>query len=243
VKSRDVFLRTIRAARARAGYLLLLGVVVFVPLGLLDALADRVHEVHAASPGELLDLGKVALIAGLLAQAATTLLGEVFYAGAVGLAMREGVESPPPSLRDVARRLSYGRLIAVDILFTLGTAVGLLLVIAPGVVFFGWFALAGPIVEIEGRGVRAAFARSRELVRGSFWTVVLVLIPIVLAGELLAGALLQLPHLVIHEPFVSDWAGEVISNVAISPFYAVAAVLMTLDLAAPKVRGLSGKIG
>jgi hypothetical protein len=234
VRARDIYVRTVRAFRSRAGYLLVLGLVVFVPLGLLDALADRVHEIHAGSPGEVFDLGTIALIAGLLAQAVTTLLGEVFYAGAVGLAMRQGEHAPPPSLRDVARRLSYGRLIAVDILFGVAVAIGLLLLVAPGILIFGWFALAGPIVEIEGRGVRAAFARSRQLVRGSFWTVLLVLIPILLASSLLAGALLQLPHLVIHEPFVSAWIGEVISNVAISPLYAVAAVLMTLDLAARK---------
>jgi hypothetical protein len=234
VRARDIYVRTVRAFRSRAGYLLVLGIVVFVPLGLLDALADRVHEIHASSPGDLLDLGTLALIVGLLAQAVTSLLGEVFYAGAVGLTMRRGEHSPPPSLRDVARRLSYGRLIAVDIVFGVAVGLGLLLFIAPGVLLFGWFALAGPIVEIEGRSARAAFARSRELVRGSFWTVVLVLVPIVLVSELLAAALFQLPHLVIHEPFVSDWVGESISNIAISPFYAVAAVLMTLDLAARK---------
>jgi hypothetical protein len=205
--------------------------MVFVPLGLIDALADRVREIHAESPDELLDLGTLAILLGLLAQAATTLLGEVFYAGAVGLAMRRGEHSSPPALRDVARRLSYGRLIAVDLLFGLGSAIGLLLLVVPGILFFGWFALAGPIVEIEGRGVRGAFARSRRLVRGSFWTVLLVLIPITIASELLAEALLQIPHLLIHEALVRDWVSEAMSNIILSPFYAVAAVLLTLDLA------------
>lgn len=243
MRARDVYLRTARVTWARAGYLLLLGAVVFVPLGLLDALADRAHEIHAASASDLFDLGTVALIVGLVVQAATTLIGEVFYAGAVGLAMRPGEHSPPPSLVDVARRLSYGRLILVDVLFGIGTALGLLLLVAPGVVFFGWFALAGPVVEIEGRGARAAFARSRQLVRGSFWTVVLVLIPITLASELVANGLLQVPHLVIHEPLLRDWAGETLSNVLLSPFYAVAAVLMTLELAGRKSEVQAKKSG
>jgi hypothetical protein len=231
VRARDIYARTLRAFWTRAGYLILLGAIVFVPLGFIDALADRVHEIHADSPDEVFDLGTLALIAGLLVQAATTLLGEVFYAGAVGLAMRGGVESASPSLREVARRLSYGRLIAVDILFGIGVAIGLLLLVAPGVIFFVWFALTGPVVELEGRGVRAAFARSRRLVRGSFWTVLLVLVPITIASELLADAFLQLPHLVIHEPLIRDWVGESLSNILLSPFYAVAAVLMTLRLA------------
>lgn len=230
MKARDVYVRTARAFRARAGYLLLLGAVVFIPLGLLSALVDRANDIHAEGASEVFDLGTLALIAAVLAQAATTLLGEVFYAGAVGLTMREGEDSPPPSLRYVVRRLSYGRLIAVDILLSIGVAVGLVLLVVPGIVFFGWFALAGPIVELEERGVRAAFARSRQLVRGSLWTVLVVLIPITLASEALAAGLLELPHLFIHDPLLRDWAGESLSNILLSPFYAVAAVLMTLDL-------------
>jgi hypothetical protein len=230
MRARDVYVRTVRAYRRRAGYLLLLGVVVFVPLGFLDALANRVHELRLESGEAVFDLATLGLVAGLLAQAATTLLGEVFYAGAVGFAMRQGEDAPSPSLRAIARRLSYGRLIAVDILFGVGTAIGLLLLVVPGVVLFGWFALAGPIVEIEERGVKAAFKRSRQLVRGSFWTVLIVLIPITILSELLAELLLELPHLVIHDPLVRDWAGEALSNILLSPFYAVAAVLMTLEL-------------
>jgi hypothetical protein len=234
VRARDIYARTVRAYRTRAGFLLLLGVVVFVPLGLLDALAERVNEIHTESPDEVFDFATVAFIVGLLAQVVTTLLGEVFYAGAVGLTMRRGERSQPPSLRDVARRLSYGRLIAVDILFSLVIAIGLVLLIVPGVVFFGWFALAGPVVELEGRGVRAAFARSRQLVRGSLGAVLLVLIPITIASGLLGEGLVELPHLVIHDPLLRDWAGEALSNILLSPFYAVAAVLMTLQLTAVK---------
>jgi len=240
MRAREIYVRTVRAYRARAGFLLLLGALVFIPLGLLDALAG---EIDLESPG-VFDLETAALIGGVLAQAGTTLLGEVFYAGAVGLTMRQGEHSPPPSLRYVARRLSYGRLIAVDILLTLGVALGLLLLIVPGLLFFGWFALAGPIVELEGRGVRTAFARSRQLVRGSVWTVLLVLVPITLASEALASGLVELPHLVIHTPFLRNWVGESLSNILLSPFYAVAAVLMTLELAARKSeRGSSVRSG
>jgi hypothetical protein len=230
VRTRDIYVRTARAFRARAGFLLLLGAIVFIPLGFLSALTDRINEIHAESASGVFDLGTVGLIAAVVAQAVTTLLGEVFYAGAVGLRMRKGEHSRPPPLREVARRLSYGRLIAVDILLSLIVAIGLVLLIVPGVVFFGWFALAGPIVELEGRGVRASFARSRQLVRGSLWTVLLVLVPITLASEALAAALFELPHLVIHEPLIRDWVGEALSNILLSPFYAVAAVLMTLQL-------------
>jgi hypothetical protein len=234
----------------RAGYLLVLGALVFVPLGLLDAAANEVSEIDISSLSELTDPGTLAVFAGLLLQALTSLLGDVFYAGAVGLSLREGERSPPPSLRAVVRRLSYRRLIAVDILFALGTAIGLLLLIVPGIVFFAWFALAGPLVELQGATVRRAFVRSRQLVRGSFWTVLQVLLPITVASELLTDAALDLIHGAIHSRFLGDWAGEALANLLFSPFYAVAAVLMTLELSGrvtqhgrPVRRGACGGAG
>jgi hypothetical protein len=225
VTARQVYVHTARTYWRRAGYLLVLGVAVFVPLGLLDALANQWGEIHV---DDLSDLRSIALVAGLIAQAFTSLLGEVFYAGAVALALAGGERSDPPSFGTVARRLAYGRLIAVDIIFGVCVIVGLVLLIVPGIVLFTWFALAGPVVELEGAGVRAAFRRSRQLVRGRFWTVLLVLVPITLASEALSGVSLEAVHLVIHSPFLSDWVGEAIANVALSPFYAVAAVLMAL---------------
>jgi hypothetical protein len=207
----------------------MLGIAVFVPLGLLESLANQASEIDLSSLGALSDIGAIALGIGFAAQAITSLLGEVFYAGAVALALARGEESEPPSLRSVGRRLAYWKLIAVDIVFGVGAALGTLLLIVPGIVFFTWFALAGPIVELEGAGVRGAFARSRQLVRGRFWTVLLVLLPITLGSELLATAAVEAVHLVIHSALLGDWIGEAVSNILLSPFYAVAAVLMTLQ--------------
>jgi hypothetical protein len=228
VTARGIYARTARIYWRRAGYLLILGVAVFVPLGLLDSLANQAGEIDAGNVDELSGLGNIALATGFIAQAITSLLGEVFYAGAVALALAGDEGSDPPSLGSVARRLAYLRLIAVDIIFGVAVVIGLVALIIPGIVLFTWFALAGPVVELEGAGVRAAFRRSRQLVRGRFWTVLLVLLPITLASEALSSASLELVHLVIHSPFLSDWVGEAIANIALSPFYAVAAVLMTL---------------
>ena len=230
VTARGFYVRTARTYWRHAGYLLILGIAVFVPLGLIDALANRFAELDPSDLEQLSDLAAVGLVIGLLAQAITSLLGEVFYAGAVALALAGGVEAKPSSLTSVARRLAYWRLIAVDIVFVTATAVGLLLLIVPGIIVFTWFALAGPVVELEGAGVRAAFRRSRRLVRGHFWTVLLVLLPITLGSELLSGATVAGFHNLIHSSLLSDWAGEAFANIVLSPFYAVAAVLMTLQL-------------
>jgi hypothetical protein len=227
--ARHFYVHTARTYWKRAGYLLVLGIIVFVPLGLLGALVDQVGEIETEDLEGVSTLGLAALIVGFLAQAVTTLLGEVFYAGAVALALAEGEDAEPPSFRSVGRRLAYGRLIAVDLIFGVGAALGTILLIVPGIIFFTWFALAGPVVELEGAGVRGAFRRSRQLVRGRFWTVLVVLLPITLASEALSTAILELAHDVIHNELLSAWMGEAIFGVLLSPFYAVAAVLMTLE--------------
>ena len=228
--ARCIYTRTARIYWQRGGYLLLLGAAVFVPLGLIDALADRAPELHVSDPGQLGDLSTIALLLGFAAQAFTSLIGEVFYSGAVALSLAAGERQPPPSLRTVARRLAYGRLIAVDLVFGAIVAAGLIAFIVPGVILFTWFALAGPVVELEGAGIWAALKRSRRLVRGRFWKVFAVLVPITLASELLSTGSLQVIHLVIHEPLLGDWVGEAVTNILLSPFYAVAAVLLTLEL-------------
>src|SRR5215211_111350 len=230
VTARGFYVRTARTYWRHAGYLLILGIAVFVPLGLIDALANRFAELDPSDLEQLSDLAAIGLVIGLLAQAITSLLGEVFYAGAVALALAGGVEAKPSSLTSVARRLAYWRLIAVDLLFVTATALGFVALIVPGILLFTWFALAGPIVELEGAGVKAAFARSRMLVRGRFWTVLLVLLPIAVASEALSIVTIDGFHQLIHSPLVSDWVGEALANILLSPFYAVAAVLMTLEL-------------
>lgn len=225
-----IYRQTLRTFRERAGFLLLLGMLVFVPLGFIDALADRVETIHISHVSDLSDLVTAALAVGFLLQVATSLLGEVFYSGAVALTLAHARHGHKPTLREISGSLSYGRLIAVDIVFGVAVAIGLVLLVVPGVVLFTWFSLAGPLVEIEGDGVRVSFARSRRLVKGRFWVVLAALGPITLASEALTGAMLSLSHDAISNPFLRYWIGESVANVALSPFYAVAAVLITLAL-------------
>ena len=223
-------MRTARTYWRQGGYLLLLGIAVFVPLGLVDAIADRIQDVRIEDLGGFTDLGTYALLAAIVIQAVTSLIGEIFYSGAVAIALARGEESEPPAMLTIARQLSYGRLILVDLIVAAGTAIGLLALVVPGLVFLTWFALAGPIIELEGTPVRAALKRSRQLVRGHFWAVFLVVLPISLGSEILSTASLDWFHELIHNHILSDWAGEAVTGVLLSPIYAVAVVLMTLQL-------------
>jgi hypothetical protein len=226
VTVRGIYGRTLTTYWRHAGFLILLGAVVFVPLSLLDVLADRAKEIDTNNVTNF-EFG--ALIAGLSAQGVTSLLGEVFYSGAVALSLT-GERRARPTLLGVARRISYWRLIAVDLLFALGTGIGLDLFLLPGIAFFTLFALAGPVVELERAGVGAAFARSARLVLPSFWRVLAVLVPITLVTAALSGIAIDLLPEVAGSNFLSDWIGEAATSVLLSPTYAVAAVLITLEL-------------
>jgi len=230
----SVYARIGRTYWRWAPSLLLLAVVVFIPLGFLHALTVNA-EVGSVDFGTGFKL--LATAAAVLAIAGTGLLGEVFYAGAVAISLTHRREGRPPSLREIAGMVNYGPLIAIDLIYGVLVAVGLVFFLLPGVLVFVWLGLAAPVVEIEHRGIRAALVRSVRLVRGRFWLVALVLIPIELLGDGLTGWITGLTHNLFASELLSEWVADVVSNVAFTPFYAVAAVLLTVDLIQEKGGG------
>jgi hypothetical protein len=222
------FGRIMRLYAGWAPYLAALALIVFVPVGLVHSLTLE------AEIGDF-ELGGLVEVAGLVlaiaALAVTGLLGEVFYTGAVAALITGDHEAGErPTLREIAREVEYGRLIAIDLIYGLIVAIGFLLLVVPGVTAFVFFALAAPVVEIEGGGIRASFARSARLVRRRFWTVLAMLLPVELAGSGLTQLLTDLSEDLLGHGLLAHWAGDVASNVALTPFYAVAAVLITVSL-------------
>jgi hypothetical protein len=67
-------------------------------------------------------------------------------------------------------------LIAVGILAGIGIAIGIFLLIVPGLILLTLWAVVAPVVVVERPGIFAAFSRSQELVRGSGWQVFGVII-------------------------------------------------------------------
>jgi len=223
----SLYARIVRTYWSWAPSLLLLGLIVFVPLGLLDALAA---EVDLDSLDVTSGIKIAALVAAIGALTTTSLLGEVFFSGAVAVSLTNPEGERPPPLRGIARRLRYGRLIAVDVVYVLIVVIGLLLLVVPGVLAFVWLGLAGPVVEIEDRTVRGALARSWHLVRGNFWLVFGVLVPIELVGDAIGEWIAELIHDALGDSLLAGWLAESLSNIAFSPLFAVAAVLLTLEL-------------
>lgn len=220
--------------------LLLLAVVVFIPLGLIHALT---LEANIGSFDLDSGLAVFAIVGAVVALAATGLIGEVFYTGAVSILLTHPHDGRPPSLREIAGMIKYGPLIAIDLLYGFTVALGLVFFFIPGLLVFVWLGLAAPVVEIEHRGVRAAFRRSVELVRHKFWVVALVLIPIEIVGDALTNLATEVTHDIVGSEFICDWLADVLANIAFTPFYAVAAVLLTVDLIHEKGGGVELHLG
>ena len=230
MKPRDVpalYVRIVRTYFNWAGSLLPLAVFVFVPLGLIHAVPVHFDATHLDLKGAI---DVFVLVLAIVALGATGLIGEVFYAGAVAIALTHPHDGEPPSLREVARMINYKRLIAVDLLYVLLVAAGLAAFFLPGIALYVYLGLAAPVVEIERRGVRAAFARSFHLVRGHFWIVAAILLPLEVAGDAITNAAIHLAHVLLGDTLFAEWLADTSTNVLFTPFYAVAAVLLTLDL-------------
>jgi hypothetical protein len=133
------------------------------------------------------------ILAGLVA----LILG-IFYQGMVVGLVRD--------VQDGRRDSSMGELfsavapvalplLVVSILFGIGVAIGLILLIVPGLILLTIWAVVAPVVVIERPGIFAAFGRSRSLVRGHGWTVfgVIVLVFLISVGVSLVAALIGAP--------------------------------------------------
>ena len=224
---RDVLAEMGAAYRERWRVLLGTGLLVFVPVGLVTA-PDAPLEDADPNGVDLL----TALEAGGLAaaQSVATVIGTVLYAGVVAAVVVARREGSRPPFKKLARTLPYGRLIAADVLVALVVAVGFLLLIVPGLVFLTWFALVAPAIETEHRGVLEAFRRSRQLVRPYFWKVAALVIPTLLAEELIASAVESGSRRGLGETFGGEWAGFVLGNLLAAPIFALAVVVLFHEL-------------
>lgn len=221
------YVRIVRVYFSWAPTLLLLAAIVFLPLGLIGALATEI-EINTDNVDSAIEVA--ALVGAIGALAATSLLGEVFYSGAIAIGLTHPEHEHPPKLREIARRISYRRLIVIDILYVALVLLGMAAFIVPGVLIFVYLGLAGPVVEIEERTMRQAFRRSFDLVRGRFWFVFFVLAPIEILGDAVGEYLGHAIHEALADSFVGTWLAETVASSVLSPLFAVAVVLLTLDL-------------
>jgi hypothetical protein len=172
----------------------------------------------------------LALLAALIT-AVVSLVGTFWLQGALVYAVddvRDGrIDS---SIQELFERVRpyLGTLILAGILAGLGIAIGLVLLIVPGLILLTWWCLISPVIVLEGKSVGEAFSRSRELVRGHGWTVFGIVIISVLAVAIASGLIQAIFSFL--GPFLRYWIGGSIASAIVDPFLAVALTLTYFEL-------------
>jgi hypothetical protein len=165
----------------------------------------------------------ISLIALFWVQGALVRAVEDIRDGRADMSLGETYERVRPQLPAI---------IVGGLLAGLGIALGLVLLIVPGLILLTWWIVLIPVIVLEERSAGEAFGRSRELVRGHAWSVfgVIVLTILLVIAFNIVLSLLLLP--------VSDWLRSFVSNIVVgtvvTPFVVVTWTTLYYRLRAAK---------
>jgi hypothetical protein len=137
--------------------------------GVLIPLAFWLFFVVAIVQGLAEDSALLLLIGALL-----NLVFSILYQGMVVSLVRDVQDGRRDlSVGDLYRQVTpvLWTLFGASILYAVAVGIGFLLLIVPGLFLLTIWAVLAPAIVIENRGVKAAFRRSRELVKGYGWPV------------------------------------------------------------------------
>lgn len=209
--------------------LLLAGLAIFVPLGLLETIDASITEaIDEAGAAGVLEVIELISIGGL--HTIGSLLGEVLFAGIVTATVIVHHSEGGVSLRELLGGLSLWRLALADLAFVAIVVLGFIALILPGLFFLVWFALLGPVIKVEHLGVRDAFGRSREVVRRRPWLVAAFVLPITALDPTLTGLAHEASIGVFGETFIGEWGAGTLAELVTSLPLALAVVVLYFEL-------------
>jgi hypothetical protein len=191
--------------------------LVFAVISLADALAARAHTAAATLVSLVL-----ALVGGLLVQGALVEVVRDLHEGRPAAAVGR--------LYDRTRS-RLGTLFGASLLYGLGVVAGFLLLIVPGLIAIARWSLIVPLVMVEGRGWRDAFARSSELVRGRTGAVLVLVIVANVVTTLVGAAITTLFGFL--PTFAAIWAGGTIAGALAVPYEAHVLTVLYYRLTEP----------
>jgi hypothetical protein len=182
-------------------------------------------------------LGWLGAIIGALA----SIVGTFWLQGALVEAVQD--------VRDGKQDLSIGEmfqrvqprlpaLIVAGILAGLGIALGLILLIVPGLFLLTIWSLIVPTIVLEGKSAGESFGRSRELVKGNGWSVFGVIV-ITIGAVIVASIVVSLLTFWLPDG-INEFARSLISNTVVVPFIACAWTLMYFALAQGRTAANAG---
>jgi hypothetical protein len=212
--------------RAHAWHLLAIAFVIYVAAAVIAAVLAL-----AGVAGALLGT-VVELFAAFLLQAALVKAVQDVRDGRVDLSIGQTVSAATPYLWSVA---------AASILAGIAIAIGLFLVIVPGLWLITIWAVIAPVIVIERSGALASFGRSRQLVRGHGWhvfgTLVLVFVIMLVVDLVLGLVFLALPL------FWRSGLSTIISGTLIAPYLALVVTLIYYRLTGTDAGAADGAFG
>ena len=202
-----------------------LALVVFLVLNLATAIAAVVLR-DSSGGGGFLSL--VAII--------VTIVGESLLLGALVFAVQDVLDGrADDSISGLLTKARpyIGRLIGAGILFGLGVAIGLILLVVPGLYLFTIWAVFAPVIVLEGMGITDSFGRSRALVAGRFWPV----FGVVIVASVLSAVAQSVVSLVLSflPTFLRYWLGGAVASAVAVPFLVLAVTLTYFALRDEKV--------
>ena len=194
------------------GRFFLTALVVFAILDLLSGLVDQ-----ASGDGWV-----SALVWGLIA-AAIGIIGYFWVQAALVETVNDVRDGRADRSIGETYRAVQPQLPAViiaGILAGIGIAIGLLLLIVPGLFLLTIWSMLVPVIVLERRSTGEAFTRSREVVRGHGWSVfgivILTFLIVVIVSGIIRALFAPLPD------FLDAWLGSLVAHSVTIPFAAAA---------------------
>lgn len=217
----DVFAEAWRLYRLLFRRSVATAALVFVAIDLLSALATR-----PSGGGSSVLVAVVAIVLGIA--------GDLLVQGALVEVVRDVHEGRAPAAPAELYRRIRPRLAALlwgSLIYGVGVAVGLLLLVVPGLVVLARWALIVPVIVLTGRSADQAPRRSSALVRGHTGRVLgTVLLSLLLVGAASAGigaVFFFLPR------FWEAWIGGVVASSLTAPFAAHVLTVLYYRLTEP----------
>jgi hypothetical protein len=204
--------------KAHWRHFLPLALVVFVVVSLISLLLSLALGWFGALLGSLIGLVGVFWLQGALCEAVADVRD-----GRADLSISETLQRVRPRVAP---------LLGAGLLAGLGVAIGLILLVVPGLLLLTWWSLIVPVIVLERVAAMESFGRSRELVRGNGWNVfgVIVLTVLVLIVVALLLAILLAILLAWLPDEVGSYVQTLVSNTLTAPFLALAWTLMYFRL-------------
>lgn len=197
-----------------------IAVAVLLPQAVVDTAFGGIELERVTSFGDVLTLAAIPFTVVI------SLAGEALLAGVItAIVLYWRLGHRPPDVRTFIRTLPWLGLIAVDLLLAIGTAIGLLLLVLPGLFFLTYFSIAPALVEIERNGVVDALRRSASLVRGHLRQVFVLIVGLIVITEGAAQALLALFH-----GFLPEFASEIAIDGMLESIQGLVIALLAISL-------------